>query len=415
MTDPVFLRKTPAGRAETYVIVGGGQAASQAACTMRECGFRGRIVMVGEEPHPPYMRPPLSKKVLAGDYAQDRLFLRPREFYESSGIELRLGVRATGLDPVSGRIGLSDGGQLAYDKLLLATGARPKVLNVPGSRRPEVRHLRTLDDALRLRASMSGGVRLAIVGAGYVGLEVAATAATLGAQVVVLEIGERVLNRVTTPAISDFFAETHRSRGVAIHCGARVVGFDGGEHLDRVVCEDATFRADLVLVGIGAEPNAELAREAGLVCDDGIVVDEHCRTADPRIFAAGDCTRHPNPLLGRRVRLESVQNAVDQAAIAARNMCGQELRYSKAPWFWSHQFEFRLQSAGVLDQFDEVVERGDRASGSFALIYRHRGETVACDAVNMPGEYLAVRRELESRLDSRHVAKSGVPGRQAAA
>ncbi len=417
MTDPVVFRASPGTRAETFVVVGTGQAAAQAVYTMRQCGFRGRIVMVGEEPHPPYMRPPLSKRLLAGSFAQDRVFLRPRGFYESAAIELRLHVRVEGVDRSGARVHLSDGKRLGYDKLLLATGSRPRLLDVPGAHGPGIHYLRTLDDALRLRASITSGVRLAIVGAGYVGLEVASTATTAGAQVTVLEIDERVLSRVTTPGISDFFAAAHRARGVAIHCAARVIAFEGAGRLERIVSDGrhAPVDADLAVVGIGAVPNTELAREAGLACDDGIVVDDRCRTADPRIFAAGDCTRHPNAALGRRLRLESVQNAVDQATSAAHNMCGEDRPYAKVPWFWSQQYDLRLQSAGVLAPFDEILERGSRAAASFALVYRKDGRTVACDAVNMPGEYLAARRELEARLDRGGSGETRIAGRRAAA
>ena len=398
------------------MIVGAGQAGGQAAFTLREQGFGGRIVLVGNESHPPYMRPPLSKKFLAGDLAEERLYLRPPDFYSSHDIELRLGCGVEELDVRAARIDLADGGHLEYDKLLIATGARPRMLDVPGGRGPAIHYLRGLADSRRLRESFRPGSRIAIVGGGYIGLEVAATAATAGARVSVLEVGTRVLGRVTSPVLSAFLTGIHRSRGVEIRCDTRVVAFAGEGPVDAVVCDDpgGIVKADIVVVGIGAEPNDELARSAGLSCHDGIVVDERCRTTNANVFAAGDCTRHPNRLFGRALRLESVQNAVDQATVAALNMCGQDQVYAKVPWFWSQQYEFKLQSAGLLDAYDEFEERGDRESGSFALLYRKGGALVACDAVNMPGEYLSARREIEAQALVASADASRAAGQRAA-
>lgn len=415
MTDPLVLRKST-GRNETFVIVGAGQAAAQAASTLRDRAFKGRIVMLGEERHVPYLRPPLSKSVLAGSFAEDRLPLRPSRYYEGAGIDLRLGVRVEDVDRASARVHLSDGERLPYDKLLLATGARPRSLALPGAGLGGVHSLRTVEDALALRRSLVPGVRIAIVGGGYIGLEVAATASMAGARVTVLELGDRVLARVTTAAMSHFFSQAHRERGVEIRCGAKVAAFEGGETVSGIVCAEAgaPLAADLVLLGIGAEPNVELARNAGLACDDGILVDDRCRTSDPDIFAAGDCTRHPSRFLGRRIRLESVQNAVDQATVAAMNMAGGEVRYAKVPWFWSQQYEFRFQSVGMPGVCDEMEERGCREAGAFAIVYRSKGRTIGCDAVNMPREYLSVRRQLEAELESA-VPEQPRRGRRAAA
>ncbi len=416
MTRPLLLRTSPPARGQAIVIVGAGQAGAQAAYTLREGGFAGRVVLLGDEAHPPYMRPPLSKKVLADAAAEERIALRPDAFYPDNGIELRLGTRVEGIDRAAGVVHLAGGERLAYDRLLLATGARARPLAVPGAHLPQVHCLRSLDDARRLRAGLRRGVRVAIVGGGYVGLEGAATAAAAGARVSVLELGERVLARVTTPGISDFFTALHAARGVEVRCGARVAALQPCKGGVRVAIDGGPdVGADIVLVGIGAQPNDGLARDAGLPCDDGIVVDERCRTADPAIYAAGDCTRHPSALLGRRVRLESVQNAVDQASVAAANMAGGDAAYARVPWFWSHQYECRLQSAGIAEHYDEVVERGDRAASRFALVYRRAGRLVACDAVNMPGEYLAARRELESRLAACAAEPRRGAGRQAAA
>jgi 3-phenylpropionate/trans-cinnamate dioxygenase ferredoxin reductase subunit len=410
------------------VIVGAGQAGCQAACTLRERGFRGRIVLVGDERQGPYMRPPLSKKFLAGKLDEDRLYLRPLAFFVANDIELMLDTSVENIDAAAGRVHLNNGLRLAYDKLLIATGSRPRALHVPGSalctgtpglpRRtgiPEIYYLKTLDDSLRLRKAIAPGQRIAIVGGGYIGLEVAATASQAGARVTVLEIGERVLNRVTTSGLSRFVEDTHRARGVEVLCNSRVFGFEGDKRLETVVCEGRRIEADIAIVGIGAVPNVELAQLAGLACSDGIIVDERCRTSNENIFAAGDCASHPNRIARRRLRLESVQNAVDQATVAAHNMCGDDRIYDRVPWFWSQQYEFKLQTAGVLDGYDEIVERGSRDQGSFALLYRKAGALIAVDAVNMQGEYLAARKQIaeQSTEPSRDVAASR-PGQRVA-
>jgi 3-phenylpropionate/trans-cinnamate dioxygenase ferredoxin reductase subunit len=394
---PIRLVPPPARSGETFVIVGGGQAGVQAASTLRERGFRGRIVVLADEARLPYMRPPLSKKFLSGEQSEERLYFRPPSYFEAHAIEVRTGVQVEGIDRATGTLRLAKGASQDYDKLLLATGSRPRRLPVPGATDPRVHYLRTLDDALRLRSSLRRGARLAVVGAGYVGLEVAATAVSAGLQVTVLERDDRVLGRVTTPTLSDFIARVHRARGVDLRCAARVAGFSGGGRLRIDLDGDAGFDVDAAIVGVGAVPNDDLAREAGLACDDGILVDEHGQTSDARIFAAGDCTRHENALFARRLRLESVQNAIDQATVAATCMAGGSLSYCRVPWFWSHQYEFKLQSAGLFDSHDEIIERGDRREGRFALLYLKAGLLVAVDAVNMPAEYVAARRAIGLR------------------
>jgi 3-phenylpropionate/trans-cinnamate dioxygenase ferredoxin reductase subunit len=383
--------------AETFVIVGAGQAGAQAACSMREHGFRGRIVLIGDEPVAPYQRPPLSKKFLEHLVSVERLHLRPLAFYEKKSIDLRLRTPVEKIDRKGARIHLAGGVRLGYDKLLLCTGSRPRILQLPGSESPDIHYLRTLQDALRLRGRIERHRRIVVVGGGYIGLEVAATAAALGAVVTVLESADRILNRVTTTAVSDFFAQVHRGKGVEIRHHARVVGFEGDERLGAVRCDEGVVKADMAVVGVGSVPNVELARSAGLACDDGIVVDETCRTTDPQVYAAGDCTNHPNPLLQRRLRLESVQNAVDQGHIAALNMCGEHRRYAEIPWFWSQQYEFKLQSVGTFEGFDDVEERGSVAAGAFALLYRRQGALLGVDAVNLPREYMAARKAMAAR------------------
>jgi 3-phenylpropionate/trans-cinnamate dioxygenase ferredoxin reductase subunit len=268
------------------------------------------------------------------------------------------------------------------------------VLKVPGADSPDVHYLRTMQDALRLRSKILKNRHVTVVGGGYIGLEVAATASSAGAKVTVLESAGRVLNRVTTDKMSRFFARVHEARGVEIRCNERVIGFDSEERLRAVRCESEPVPAEIAVVGVGAVPNVELAQSAGLACEDGVIVDEHCRTEDPAIYAAGDCTKHPNPIAKRRLRLESVQNATDQARVAALNMCGQPSVYAEVPWFWSQQYEYKLQAAGIFEDHDEIEERGSIHEGKFALLYRKNGALLGVDTVNMPREYMAARKAI---------------------
>jgi 3-phenylpropionate/trans-cinnamate dioxygenase ferredoxin reductase subunit len=411
MRRPVAVvnRRHRAAASEAVVIVGAGQAGAEAAITLSEHGFAGRVVLIGDEGQPPYQRPPLSKAFLAGHLSVDRLYLRPAEYYAAHGIELKLHAPVESIDPRAMRIQLSGGERIGYDRLLVATGSRARKVELPGARGPDVHYLRTLQDALRLRESVTRGRRIAIIGGGYIGLEVAASAAAAGATVTIVEAERGLLTRVTTPAIGEFFAAAHRRHGVTVLCGTRVTAFLGGERLDAVATTRGNVAADLAVVGVGAVPNVELAQAAGLQCDNGIVVDEHCRTSDPCIFAAGDCTSHPNGWLKQRLRLESVQNAVDQGTAAALNIAGQPTRYAEIPWFWSNQYEYKLQTAGTFAGHDEIVERGERGSGSFALLYRRQGVLLGVDAVNMPREYMMARKQLSLQLLEPHAEAPRAP------
>lgn len=388
----------PASGSACFVIVGAGQAGAQAAIALRDSGFAGRVLLLGAEAHRPYMRPPLSKQVLGGDFDLQRVYLRPDAYYAQRDIELRLDCPVMQVDRNERRLRLADGSEQGYDRLLLATGSRPRTLPLGPSSHPQLHVLRSLDDALALRSQLQPGRRLVVIGGGYVGLEVAATAAQRGLEVTVLERAPRLLERVTTPAMSAFIEAEHRAHGVDVRCSVQVRGLAlNASQLTGVEVDGDVLGADLVLVGIGAVPNVELAQQAGLACDDGIVVDESGRTSDPEVFAAGDCTRHPNALFQRHLRLESVQNAVDQATVAALSMAGHPARYVRVPWFWSQQYELKLQSAGLSEGHDEVIERGDRALKRFALLYRRAGQLIGVDAVNLPAEYLAARKTIAAR------------------
>jgi 3-phenylpropionate/trans-cinnamate dioxygenase ferredoxin reductase subunit len=380
------------------VIVGGGQAAAQAVQSLRQQNFAGAITLLGDEPYPPYQRPPLSKKYFAGELARERLLLRPATFYAEKGVALELGARVEELEPAAHRVRLRDGRTLVYDRLLLATGSRARTLPVPGVDLAGVHYFRTITDVDSILASLAPGARVLLVGAGYIGLEVAASARQRGFDVTVLEAAERVMSRTVSTEVSAFYAACHRAAGVAIHCGAGVKAFLGGDRVTAVATSDGRkFACDVAIVGIGIEPNVELAARAGLECSNGIVVDELARTADPNIVAAGDCTNHPLPLVERRVRLESVPNAIHQAKVAAATLLGSPAPYSEVPWFWSDQYDLKLQIAGLSTGYDEVVLRGDPAARSFAAFYLRGGQLLAVDAINSPKEFIAGKKLVASR------------------
>jgi len=386
---------------ERIIIVGGGQAAVQAIDTLRRKGFAGKIVLIGDEPWLPYQRPPLSKKYLAGALERDRLLLRPAHFYDAHSVETRLGQRVEEISRREQRLRLDDGSALAYDALLLATGSRARPLAAPGTELEGVYFLRTIADVAQIRAEWSPGKRLVIVGGGYIGLEVAATARELGLEVTVLEMADRVMNRVVCPQISAFYEAEHARHGVRILCNSRVralTAAPGSKRVRAVVTEDGLEHvADGVVLGCGALPADELAVAAGLACENGVRVDEHCRTSDPAIYAAGDCTSHPSLRYGRRMRLESVDNAFEQGASAALNMLGVETVHDKVPWFWSDQYDLKLIIIGIGQGYDTVVMRGDRASHSFSACYLRDGELISVDTVNSPKDQMAARKLIAAR------------------
>jgi len=382
---------------QAFVIVGASHASVQAIDTLRREGHLGPIMLLGDEPHLPYNRPPLSKKFLAGELERDRLLLRSPQFYEQARVDTRLGVRATAIDRSARRLRLNDGSELTYDKLLLCVGSRPRLLEVPGHDLAGVHYLRTIADVEAIRADLSGARRLVVVGAGYVGLEAAASARHLGLDVTVLEMADRPMNRVVAPELSAFYTRRHAREGVHIHCNTSVTAFEGDGRVRAVVCGDEAFPADLVIVGVGILPDTSLAAAAGIRCENGIWVDEQCQTSDPDVYAAGDCTNHPSVHYGRRVRLESVDNAVEQGKTAAANMCGRPARHEHVPWFWSDQYDVKLQIAGLSQGYDQAVLRGDPDSSSFALYYLVRGELIAVDAVNSPRDFMTGKRWIAER------------------
>ena len=396
---------------ETYVVVGAGHSAGQAAASLRQLGFDGGIVLVGEEQYPPYQRPPLSKKFLAGELEAERTFFKPGTFYEGKNVELRLGTRVEAVDTAAKTVALADGEKLSYDKVLLCLGSHVRRIPVPGADLPEVCYVRTIDDVLGIQAKIGTGRKLVIVGGGYIGLEVASVCVKLGMKVTVLEMEDRLMSRVVAPEVSEFYAQYHRANGVAVECGAIVNTFEGKGGLERVTVKDGrSFDADLAVVGIGIAPNCALAEAAGVSCDNGIVVDEYCRTSETNVYAAGDCTSHPNAAVGHRIRLESVHNALEQAKTAAHAMCGDLQAYEQVPWFWSDQYDLKLQIAGLTEGHDRTVCRGDPAAGGFAVFYQRAGALIAVEAVNSPREFMLGRKLIgqSAVIDPERLGDTGI-------
>jgi 3-phenylpropionate/trans-cinnamate dioxygenase ferredoxin reductase subunit len=382
------------------VVIGAGQAAAQCVESLRRRGHTGGIAVVGDEPWSPYQRPPLSKKYLAGALPVERLLLRQPAFYAEHRVDLRLGQAVTAIDRSARRALLADGTALPYDALVIATGSRPRRLSLPGIDLAGVHVLRGIADADALRAAARPGARAVIIGGGYIGLEVAATLRQLGLEVTVLEAADRVMNRVVAEPVSRWYEAQHAHHGVRIELGARplaIVG-DAAGRVSAVASVAGELAADLVVMGVGVLPNDELARAAGLTCDNGIVVDDRCRTLDPAVHAIGDCTNHPSAHYGGRVRLESVDNAVEQANTAAADLLGLDARHDKVPWFWSDQYEHKLVIVGLSQGHDQVVLRGDPAQGAFSCCYLRGGELLAIDTINSAKDHLAARKLIPARL-----------------
>lgn len=401
------------------VILGAGHAGGTLAALLRQYGHQGPITLVGEEPIPPYQRPPLSKAWLKGEADAESLALKPLEFYAEHRIDFRPGVRAVKLERSARRVELSDGSSLSYDVLVIATGARAIALPIPGADLPGVMFLRTAADAEQLKATIGPGKTLAVVGGGYIGLEVAASGRALGAEVVVLEREERVLARVACKALSDFFTGYHEQHGVKFELGCSVVGFEGQGHVSGVKLADGrTIACDAVVVGVGATPNDEIAKDAGLECARGIVVDLEARTADPNVFAIGDVTHRPMPIYeGRMFRMESVPNALEQAKQAACAITGRPAPAGEVPWQWSDQYDLKLQIAGYAFDVDEIVIRGDPKTARFAVFHLKGNQLQSVEAINAPPEFMMGKMLIGNRkpVDKTKLADPSISMKEVAA
>ena len=397
---------------ETVVIVGAGQAGCEAAFALRQQQFAGRIVLVGEEPLLPYRRPPLSKAFLAGEVAAESLLIRGAAQYETQKIETRLGTRVVGIDRAGKTITLADGETLPYTQLVLATGGRLRRLPLPGADKPNVHGIRTVADVEKLKADFAPGRRLVVIGGGYIGLEAAAVAIKCRLQVTVVEALPRVLARVAVPELSAFYQAMHAKRGVRIVTGVGISALEGGDTVETLVLANGErLPADVVIVGIGIVPNTELAEAAGLAVDNGIVVDAHACTSDAAIYAVGDCAQHDNGFLARRLRLESVPHAMEHARTAAAAIAGKPAPYSAMPWFWSDQYELKLQMAGLADGHDQRVVRGQLDQESFCVFYLKDGAVISADAVNRPQEFAVAKQLVAQRkvVDAALLADEAAP------
>jgi 3-phenylpropionate/trans-cinnamate dioxygenase ferredoxin reductase subunit len=404
------------------LVVGAGQAAGEFAFRLRQAGYTGPVTLVGAEAHLPYQRPPLSKAYLSGEIQSEALMLRSDAAYAKADIGFIGSTHVTALDPSAHQITLQDGRKLPYEKLVLATGGRARRLSCPGHDLAGIYVLRTLDDVLAIRAHLKPGARLVIIGGGYIGLEVAAVAIKHGLVVTVLEAAPRLLARVAGAEISAFYDRAHRQAGVDIHTGAAVTALHPSTENPACVgavelADGRSFPCDFVLAGIGLIANVELAEAAGLPVGNGILVDEYCRTTDPHVLSIGDCANHPNALMGRRLRLESVPNAIEQARVAAETICGRLSPYAATPWFWSDQYDLKLQAVGLAEGHDEVVVRGDMQTRAFTVFYLRQGVIVATDSVNRPADFMAARKLVGNavRAQASVLADTSVPLKELAA
>jgi len=372
------------------VIVGGGQAGLEAAAMLRTQGYEGTVTLICEEPHAPYQRPPLSKDFLTGKQEVDRVFLRTLAYYEKQRIDLILEERATEINAGAKLVHLAGGGTVPYGQLILAVGARNRTLAVPGAE--NVLHLRSLDEAETLKQRLAEARHgVAVIGGGFIGLEVAAAARAAGKAVTIIEAAPLLMARAVSPVLSNFFLDLHQAHGAEVSLNTVAAEV----RPEAVILHDGRcIAADLVVAGIGVIPNVELARAAGLEVNDGIMVDEYMRTTDPAIFAIGDCTDHPNAFAGGRARLESVQNAVDQARCVAGVITGKPEPYRDVPWFWTDQFDIRFQMAGLSGTQDQSVLRGSIEARRFSVFYFKQGRLLAADSVNRPGDHITARKML---------------------
>jgi len=407
------LKSTDMSEHEHVVIVGGGQAALSVATELRRLKHACRITILAEESLPPYRRPPLSKGFLLGEMSTSRLLIRDAKALAAADIHCRTDCRVAAIDRPQKVVELADGERVAYTQLVLATGGSARSLPLPGADAPNVLTLRNVADVQRLQTLCADAKRVAIIGGGFIGLELAAVLAQRGLKTSVFEAMPRLLQRAASPRLSAFVEGLHRKHGVAIHTGANIVALEGRPRVSAVQLADgSTIPVDFVVVGVGLVPRVELAVAAGLAAENGITVDAHCRTADASIYAVGDCSNHPSSRYGQRLRLESVQNAQDQGRVAARNIAGTEVPYDNLPWFWSDQYDAKLQMAGLRIGDSTEVVRGDGQEGSgFAVLHLRDGVLVAAETVNRAADFLAARKLIEAGtlLDSAVLADEATP------
>jgi 3-phenylpropionate/trans-cinnamate dioxygenase ferredoxin reductase subunit len=382
----------------SVVIVGASHAAAEIISSLKKRGFEGSITLIGDESLLPYQRPPLSKKYFTGELKLDHMYIKGPATYDAAGVIQKLGRTVVSIDREGKNVQLDGGELIAYDKLVLATGTRARKLPVAGADLPQIKYLRTKDDVDDIKQAIKPNSKLLIVGAGYIGLEVAASAVKQGVEVVVLEAMDRVLQRVTSPTVSEFFQTVHAQEGVDIRLNTSLNSFQAkGSGATALIAQGDAIDFDCAIIGIGVIPNSEIADAAGLSCDNGIVVDEFTRTDDPNIYAVGDCSNHPSFVYDRRIRLESVPNAMGQAKIAAASICGEDIAYDEVPWFWSDQYDIKLQTVGLCQGHDQIMIRGQSNERKMAVFYLKEGQLIAVDAINSPAEFMVSKKLVAMR------------------
>ena len=384
---------------ENLLIIGAGQSAIQCISTLKKEGYSGSITLVGEEEHLPYQRPPLSKGFLEDSVNKERLYFKKLEFFTENKVQLYLGLSAEKLEIDNQKVYLSDNSVLEFDKLVFATGSRVRLLDFPGSELKSIFYLRDLDDAEAIKKDLETSENLVIIGAGYIGLEAAAIAAKKNKKVTIIEMADRVMNRTVDPQISEYYLNLHESYGVKFHFNTSLETINEVSNSLEVVCSDGTeVKADSVLIGAGVVPNIELAEEAGINCDNGIIVNEFGQTNFKNIYACGDCTNHPNKILNKNLRLESVHNAMEQAKTVASSVMNNPMEYNQVPWFWSDQYDHKLQIVGLSGDHDMVTMRGNTNDAKFMLFYTKDEELIAVDAINNPKEFLISRKLVANKV-----------------
>ena len=384
---------------ENLLIIGAGQSAIQCISTLKKEGYSGSITLVGQEEHLPYQRPPLSKGFLEDSIGKERLYFKKLEFFTENKVQLYLGLSAEKLEIDNQKVYLSDNSELEFDKLVFATGSRVRNLDFPGSELKSIFYLRDLDDAEAIKKDLETSDNIVIIGAGYIGLETAAIAAKKNKMVTIIEMADRVMNRTVDPQISEYYLNLHQSYGVQFHFNTSLEAINKVSDSLEVVCSDGTkVKADSVLIGAGVVPNIGLAEEAGIYCDNGIIVDEFGQTNFKNIYACGDCTNHPNKILNKNLRLESVHNAMEQAKTVASSVMNNPMEYSQVPWFWSDQYDHKLQIVGLSGDHDLVTMRGTTNDAKFMLFYTKDEELIAVDAINNPKEFLISRKLVANKV-----------------
>jgi 3-phenylpropionate/trans-cinnamate dioxygenase ferredoxin reductase subunit len=384
---------------EDLVIIGAGQSAIQCINSLKKEGYAGSITMIGEEEHLPYQRPPLSKGFLEDSVNKERLYFKKLDFFTENKIQLKLGTSANKVDLENKLVFLSDDTHLSFDKLVFATGSRVRKLDFPGSNLSSIHYLRGLDDAESIKNDLERSKEVVVIGAGYIGLEVAAIAAKKNVTVSVIEMADRVMNRTVDPQISDYYLKLHQNNGVKFIFNNSLEEIKGSKKVESVLCSDGSeIKADMVIIGAGIIPNVELADQAGVFCDNGILVDEFGQTNYKNVYACGDCTSHPNKLLNKQLRLESVHNAMEQSKTVAFSALAKTLEYNQVPWFWSDQYDHKLQIVGLSGEHDNVFMRGNTKDQKFMLFYTKDNQLIAVDAVNNPKEFLICRKLVANKV-----------------